>query len=259
MPAGSCPPSRSSLSSIMLDGVRRRPGVPGLAGDLPVTVDGTTQDVQALAVRDLQLSAALRLQAPAVTEAMEGQVADDLRLVVLEGEPLDAPLAEELRAADRRKSRWKKQGVLAEQWQISLDVVVRHRLDLGVDNALYSLSLRLVVDCLSHGASFRRVVLSAPESEILRCLARNAVVAPRIRSICVVQISILQPLRKTGVRDRASSFELRGWSGYPDLMEALASFSEKTRAWFERSFAAPTPAQELGWPAIASGSSVLIQ
>jgi len=42
-------------------------------------------------------------------------------------------------------------------------------------------------------------------------------------------------------------------------MEALASFSEKTRAWFERSFAAPTPAQELGWPAIAGGSSVLIQ
>ena len=42
-------------------------------------------------------------------------------------------------------------------------------------------------------------------------------------------------------------------------MEALASFSEKTRAWFERSFAAPTPAQALGWPAIARGSSVLIQ
>jgi ATP-dependent Lhr-like helicase len=42
-------------------------------------------------------------------------------------------------------------------------------------------------------------------------------------------------------------------------MDALASFSAKTRAWFERSFAAPTPAQELGWPAIASGKSVLIQ
>ncbi|MGD0166123.1 MAG: DEAD/DEAH box helicase [Gaiellaceae bacterium] len=42
-------------------------------------------------------------------------------------------------------------------------------------------------------------------------------------------------------------------------MDALASFSEKTRAWFERSFAAPTPAQELGWPAIASGKNVLIQ
>src|SRR5664280_873706 len=42
-------------------------------------------------------------------------------------------------------------------------------------------------------------------------------------------------------------------------MDALASFSAKTRAWFARSFAAPTPAQELGWPAIASGKSVLIQ
>ncbi|MHB8060654.1 MAG: DEAD/DEAH box helicase, partial [Gaiellaceae bacterium] len=42
-------------------------------------------------------------------------------------------------------------------------------------------------------------------------------------------------------------------------MDALASFSDQTRAWFERSFAAPTPAQELGWPAIASGKSVLIQ
>src|ERR1035437_6947537 len=42
-------------------------------------------------------------------------------------------------------------------------------------------------------------------------------------------------------------------------MDALASFSEKTRTWFERSFAAPTPAQLLGWPAIARGSSVLIQ
>ncbi|HEY5159499.1 MAG TPA: DEAD/DEAH box helicase, partial [Gaiellaceae bacterium] len=42
-------------------------------------------------------------------------------------------------------------------------------------------------------------------------------------------------------------------------MDALAFFSDKTRAWFERSFAAPTPAQKLGWPAIASGKSVLIQ
>ena len=42
-------------------------------------------------------------------------------------------------------------------------------------------------------------------------------------------------------------------------MDPLASFSEPTRAWFERSFAGPTPAQVLGWPAIAGGSSVLIQ
>ncbi|MBV8480376.1 MAG: DEAD/DEAH box helicase, partial [Actinobacteria bacterium] len=36
-------------------------------------------------------------------------------------------------------------------------------------------------------------------------------------------------------------------------------FSEPTRAWFEREFAAPTPAQEKGWPAIASGRHTLIQ
>src|SRR5206468_210776 len=31
------------------------------------------------------------------------------------------------------------------------------------------------------------------------------------------------------------------------------------RAWFERTFAQPTPAQALGWPAIASGEHTLIQ
>ena len=42
-------------------------------------------------------------------------------------------------------------------------------------------------------------------------------------------------------------------------MEVLELFSEPTRAWFERSFAAPTPAQEKGWPAIASGRHTLVQ
>jgi ATP-dependent helicase Lhr and Lhr-like helicase len=42
-------------------------------------------------------------------------------------------------------------------------------------------------------------------------------------------------------------------------VDPLASFSPKTRAWFEGNFAAPTPAQAPGWPAIASGSNVLIQ
>src|SRR5262245_17419 len=42
-------------------------------------------------------------------------------------------------------------------------------------------------------------------------------------------------------------------------MDGLSVFSEPTRAWFESSFAAPTPAQELGWPAIASGRHTLIQ
>ena len=40
--------------------------------------------------------------------------------------------------------------------------------------------------------------------------------------------------------------------------DPLAGFSERTRSWFERSFAAPTPAQEQGWPAIATGANTLI-
>src|SRR5437868_12456870 len=42
-------------------------------------------------------------------------------------------------------------------------------------------------------------------------------------------------------------------------MAALDGFSPRTRAWFESAFAGPTPAQELGWPAIASGEHTLIQ
>src|SRR5258708_24278454 len=42
-------------------------------------------------------------------------------------------------------------------------------------------------------------------------------------------------------------------------MGSLNVFSEATQAWFEGTFAAPTPAQEKGWPVIASGSHTLIQ
>jgi len=42
-------------------------------------------------------------------------------------------------------------------------------------------------------------------------------------------------------------------------MDPLSVFSPATRAWFERTFAAPTPPQERGWPAIATGGHVLIQ
>ncbi len=42
-------------------------------------------------------------------------------------------------------------------------------------------------------------------------------------------------------------------------MEPLELFRPETRAWFERNFAAPTPAQAQGWPAIAAGGHVLIQ
>src|SRR5918912_1640236 len=42
-------------------------------------------------------------------------------------------------------------------------------------------------------------------------------------------------------------------------MAAVDVFSPRTRAWFDGAFAGPTPAQELGWPAIASGEHTLIQ
>ena len=38
----------------------------------------------------------------------------------------------------------------------------------------------------------------------------------------------------------------------------MALFSDAVRGWFEASFEAPTPAQERGWPAIASGANALI-
>src|SRR5918912_1300418 len=42
-------------------------------------------------------------------------------------------------------------------------------------------------------------------------------------------------------------------------MEPLTAFSARTREWFEQTFEGPTPAQELGWPKIASGAHTLIQ
>jgi ATP-dependent Lhr-like helicase len=42
-------------------------------------------------------------------------------------------------------------------------------------------------------------------------------------------------------------------------VDPLAVFSRETRAWFEEAFSAPTPAQKLGWPAIATGRDTLIQ
>jgi ATP-dependent helicase Lhr and Lhr-like helicase len=42
-------------------------------------------------------------------------------------------------------------------------------------------------------------------------------------------------------------------------MSALDVFSPETRAWFEAAFAEPTPAQALGWPAIARGGHTLVQ
>jgi ATP-dependent helicase Lhr and Lhr-like helicase len=43
------------------------------------------------------------------------------------------------------------------------------------------------------------------------------------------------------------------------MADPLAPYSPETRAWFESAFAGPTPAQALGWPAIARGGHTLIQ
>ncbi|HJX46661.1 MAG TPA: DEAD/DEAH box helicase, partial [Gaiellaceae bacterium] len=42
-------------------------------------------------------------------------------------------------------------------------------------------------------------------------------------------------------------------------MDPLTVFSEVTREWFNRTFDGPTPAQQKGWPVIASGVNTLIQ
>src|SRR3954466_10300929 len=42
-------------------------------------------------------------------------------------------------------------------------------------------------------------------------------------------------------------------------MEPLTVFSDRTRQWFANTFDGPTPAQEKGWPVIASGANTLIQ
>ncbi len=43
-----------------------------------------------------------------------------------------------------------------------------------------------------------------------------------------------------------------------DTHDPLAPFSEPTRTWFSETFAEPTRAQALGWPAIAAGSHTLL-
>ena len=64
-----------------------------------------------------------------------------------------------------------------------------------------------------------------------------------------------QPCRRRARARRSASSRIQ----YPGVVDALDVFSPATRAWFEQAFDAPTPAQALGWPAIASGEHTLIQ
>ena len=60
-------------------------------------------------------------------------------------------------------------------------------------------------------------------------------------------------------RARRRMTEARAADGTLRPVNPLDVFSPETRKWFGRAFRAPTPAQALGWPAIAAGGHVLIQ
>jgi ATP-dependent Lhr-like helicase len=64
---------------------------------------------------------------------------------------------------------------------------------------------------------------------------------------------------RDGSRRTASRKPASGREGYARRVDPLDTLSPGTRAWFERAFEAPTPAQELAWPAIAAGGHVLVQ
>src|SRR5439155_10083112 len=63
----------------------------------------------------------------------------------------------------------------------------------------------------------------------------------------------------TSNRCTRASLRTRRGGRYAAGVASLDAFSPATRRWFEQTFPAPTPAQELGWPAIARGGHVLIQ
>src|SRR5437667_9403430 len=65
----------------------------------------------------------------------------------------------------------------------------------------------------------------------------------------------LAPRVRPGVRPSGSD----PLSSTADSTDPLGLFAPETRAWFTQAFAEPTPAQRLGWPAIASGGHTLIQ
>src|SRR5438093_6284009 len=65
----------------------------------------------------------------------------------------------------------------------------------------------------------------------------------------------LAPRVRPGVRPSGSD----PLSSTADSTDPLGLFAPETRAWFTQAFAEPTPAQALGWPAIAAGGHTLIQ
>src|SRR6478735_5123507 len=61
------------------------------------------------------------------------------------------------------------------------------------------------------------------------------------------------------IRVRSEHLFVRRERGTLLVVSVLELFSDRTREWFTQAFEAPTPAQEHGWPAIASSEHTLIQ
>ena len=68
-------------------------------------------------------------------------------------------------------------------------------------------------------------------------------------------LGVLPTMPVGGVRQDGGVAVRRGTAGDAD---ALASFSQATRTWFEAAFAAPTDAQVGAWQAIAAGRNALV-
>src|SRR5580704_11866823 len=69
----------------------------------------------------------------------------------------------------------------------------------------------------------------------------------------------MSPTAKTEGPDR--SRETRASGASPRFGQSACGqslFTPRVRDWFQGAFAAPTPAQEQAWPAIATGEHVLI-
>ena len=112
--------------------------------------------------------------------------------------------------------------------------------------------------------------MSAASSVPIRCFSRNGPWNACLNGHLLVDREPDQERERIG-RDelvrlvRVGEVERLGHASSVDLGGTLEKWTRstssrpETRTWFERAFAEPTPAQALGWPAIAKGGNVLIQ
>jgi ATP-dependent Lhr-like helicase len=94
-------------------------------------------------------------------------------------------------------------------------------------------------------------------------LVTTARTVPAFRGVPPAAASAVLTRASLAAADRrdpsASAPVVSSRQGYPGSVAALDTLSPAARAWFERAFDAPTPAQDAAWPAIATGAHVLVQ